>query len=130
MGLQMDFFSFFFSMPVIVHVTPGTPVTPTYLFFKNTPPSISCSIPVWRTVHSCLENCLQTPGSPAETGLDWTVLSRDTVPTIQTTQSRHTSNNCLDHSRTIKRIPQICCIVNCTAYSAIYKQKYELNKAK
>ena len=34
-----------------------------------------------------------------ETGLDWTILS---VTTVQTAQSTHTSNNYLDHSRTIK----------------------------
>ena len=39
---------------------------------------------------------------PVETGLDWTFLSRYTVTTIQTAQSTHTSNNYLDHSRTIK----------------------------
>ena len=39
---------------------------------------------------------------PVETGLDWTILSRYTVPTVQTAQSTHTSNNYLDHSRTIK----------------------------
>ena len=40
---------------------------------------------------------------PVETGLDWTILSRYTVTTVQTAQSTHTSNNYLDHSRTIKK---------------------------
>ena len=39
---------------------------------------------------------------PVETGLHWTILSRYTVTSIQTAQSTHTSNNYLDHSRTIK----------------------------
>ena len=40
---------------------------------------------------------------PVETGLDWTILSRYTVTTVQTAQSTHTSNTYLDHSRTIKK---------------------------
>ena len=40
---------------------------------------------------------------PVETGFDWTILSRYTVTTVQTAQSTHTSNNYLDHSRTIKK---------------------------
>ena len=43
---------------------------------------------------------------PVETGLDWTIFSRYTVTTVQTAQSAHTSNNYLDHSRTIK-IPML-----------------------
>ena len=43
---------------------------------------------------------------PVEIGLDWTILSRYTVTTVQTAQSTHTSNNYLDHSRTIKNSNQ------------------------
>ena len=50
---------------------------------------------------------------PAETGLDSTVLSRFTVPTVQTAQSTHTSNNWLDHSRTIKN-SNVCMHSYCT----------------